>query len=143
MTLQIIELIQDSPRPVHEMFSMLADHNKLSQVVGIPVRRIQDGEGDVNGVASVRRLGFPLGIEETVTAFEPGRTIGYRISKGGFPIRNHRGRIDFASASGGGSRVTWTIEFDSALPLAGPMVKFLLSKAIGSGLKRVASASQT
>ena len=137
MTVQKIELVQDSSKPVQEMFAALGDHNQLGKVVGMSVRRIRDGEGDINGVGSVRRLGFPLGIEETVTAFEPNRSIGYRISKGGFPIRNHSGRIDFAAVNGG-SRVTWTIEFDSALPLAGQMVRFLLSKAIGAGLKRVA-----
>jgi hypothetical protein len=123
---------------VEQLFAALADHNKLGKVFGIPVRRVRDGQDDVNGVGSVRRLGVgPLGVEETVTALETNRSIDYRISKGGGPVRNHSGRLDFSGASEG-SRVTWTIQFDAALPLLGPAVKFVLGQAVRLGLKRIA-----
>jgi hypothetical protein len=137
--MQKIEIVQQSSKPVAAIYAALADHDNLKNVFGVPVRRVRDGAGDVNGVGSVRRLGFggPLGIEETVTAIEPNRSIDYRISKGGFPIRNHRGHIGFESANGG-SRVTWTIEFDSALPLAAQLMKRVLERVIRGGLQGVA-----
>jgi hypothetical protein len=137
MSRQKLEVVQDYNRPVSEVFARLADHNQLGQVLGVPVRRVRDGAEDANGVGSVRRLGFgPLAIEETVTALTPGRSIDYRISKGGYPIRNHRGRLEF-SGSERGSRVAWTIQFDTPLPLLGPAVKLVLTQAIRLGLRRL------
>jgi hypothetical protein len=134
---QKVEVVQDYSKPVAEVFAYLADHNNLGTVFGIPVRRVRDGSKDVNGVGSVRRLGFgPLAVEETVTALTRNRSIDYRISKGGFPIRNHSGRLQF-TGSERGARVAWTIEFDSALPLVGTAVKLVLGQAIRLGLKRV------
>jgi hypothetical protein len=138
MSQQKLEIVQDYDRPVGEVFARLADHNQLGKVLGVPVRRIHDGADDPNGVGSVRRIGMgPLAIEETVTALTPNRSIDYRISKGGFPIRNHSGRVDF-SGSERGSRVAWTIQFDAPVPLLGPAVKLVLGQAIRMGLRRLA-----
>jgi len=138
MSQQKIEVVGESRKPVEQMFAALADHNQLGRVLGIPVRRVRDGRDDINGVGSVRRLGLgPLGVEETVTLLEPNRRIEYRISKGGGPVRNHRGKLEF-SGSHKGSRVTWTIQFDSPLPLFGPLLKLVLSQGIRLGLKRIA-----
>lgn len=132
-----IELTHQSQLPVAELFEALADHNRLGKVFGAPVSRVRDGDTEVNGVGSVRKIGVgPVAIEETVTAFERDRSIGYRITRGGFPLRDHRGHIAFAR-SGGGSRVDWTIEFGSHLPGAGAVLAFVLERAIRMGLKRI------
>lgn len=132
-----IELSHPSRLPVARLFDALADHNRLGKVFGAPVRRIREGDTDVNGVGSVRKIGIgPLAIEETVTAFDPERSIDYRITRGGFPIRDHRGHIEVASDASG-SRVNWTIEFGSHVPGAGTVLAFLLEHAIRKGLQRV------
>jgi hypothetical protein len=132
-----IELTHSSQLPVAGLFDALADHDRLGKVFGVPVRRIRDGDTQTNGVGSVRRIGIgPLAIEETVTALERNRSIDYRITRGGFPIRDHRGHIVFAE-SGTGSRVDWTIEFGSHLPGAGAVLAFVLERAIRTGLRRV------
>ncbi|HEX4873090.1 MAG TPA: SRPBCC family protein [Nevskiaceae bacterium] len=132
-----IRLVHTSTLPLAELFDRLADHNRLQAVFGIPVRRIRDGQGDPNGVGSVRRLGVgPLAVEETVTGLEPQRSIDYRITRGGFPLREHRGHLQFEPLAVG-SRVEWSIQFESALPLAGTALKLLLTLAIGQGLKRL------
>ena len=132
-----VEVVQASARPVHELFAALADHERLSRVFGVPVRRVRDGEGDPNGVGSVRRMGMgPIRLEETVTAIEALRSIEYRITRGAGPVRNHRGRVEFAS-DGTGSRVTWTIDYDS-LPIVGGALRMMLSRALKRGLAKVA-----
>ena len=132
-----VEVVHASARPVQELFAELADHERLSHVFGVPVRRIRDGEGDPNGVGSVRRMGVGLlKLEETVTALEPSRSIEYRITRGAGPVRNHRGRLAFASV-GNGSRVTWTIDYDS-LPIVGTVVKKMLTRALSRGLGKLA-----
>lgn len=133
-----IDITSISRLSLLDLFAALADHDNLSKVFGVPVRRIHDGRTEPNGVGSVRKIGpGPLGIEETVTALEPNESIDYRITRGGFPLKNHRGRIDFAESADGGSRVEWTIEFDSAVPLAGSVLAFVLKTAISRGLKRL------
>jgi hypothetical protein len=131
-----VEVTHASSRPVHELFAELADHERLSRVFGVPVRRIRDGEREPNGVGSVRRMGsWPLRLEETVTAIDPQRSIEYRITRGAGPVRNHRGRLDFASV-GSGSRVVWTIDYDS-LPIVGSALKAMLSRALERGLRKL------
>lgn len=138
MARQRVDVSHRSARPVGELFALLADHNRLGPVLGADVRRIEDGDGDINGVGSVRRitLGGLLSIEETVTAVEPGRSIDYRITRGGYPIRHHRGHLEF-NQRGDGSQVDWHIEFDSALPLAGSLIARVLERVIGRGLGNV------
>ncbi len=134
-----IRITQDSPRPVGQLFAALADHNKLNKVFMIPVRRIRDGQPDVNGVGSVRRMGPPpLGIEETVTAASTDEFIEYRITRNGGPVRNHKGRLDFAETPQGGSQVVWTIDFEAPLAPIGRALELGLSQAIRMGLKRIA-----
>lgn len=132
-----ITLSHRSQLPLDELFATLSDHNRLGEVLGAPVKRIRDGQPDVNGVGSVRKIGVgPLGVEETVTDVKPNASIEYRITRGGFPIRNHLGQLVFA-ADGNGSRVDWTIEFDSALPVVGSVARVALGKLIGAGLRRI------
>jgi hypothetical protein len=131
-----VEVVHASARPVQDLFAELADHEQLRRVFGVPVRRIRDGESGPNGVGSVRRLGVgPLGFEETVTAIEPHRSIEYRITRGGGPVKNHRGRLEFSSV-GTGSRVIWTIDYDT-LPFVGSALRVVLARAIKRGLGKL------
>lgn len=132
-----IQLAHDSRLPLAQLFARLSDHNQLSSVLGAPVRRIRDGKAETNGVGSVRQIGPALlGLEETVTASVPNQSIEYRITRGGFPLKNHLGQLAF-SETAKGSRVEWTIEFDSALPLVGGLIRFALNQGIGRGLRRL------
>lgn len=131
-----VDVTQDYSQPADAIFRALSDHNRLSRVLGIPVKRVVDGRGDVNGEGSVRRMGvWPLTVEETVFSVVPNQAIHYRISKGGAPLSNHRGDLAF-SKTGSGSRVNWTISFD-APPVLGAVVRQVLTQGIRLGLKRV------
>ncbi|TAL17124.1 MAG: SRPBCC family protein [Aquabacterium sp.] len=130
-----IRITQSFARPVDEVFARLADHDNLRSVFKVPVHRIRDGKGDVNGVGSVRRIGMgPLAVEETVTALARNRSIDYRITKGGAPLRNHRGSLRFSSTPGG-STVHWSIDYEVPLPLIGALVRAVLNSRISSGLR--------
>ena len=133
-----VRVTRDFSMPVEDVYAVLSDHNRLGRVLGVPVKRVRDAAGDdVNGVGSVRQVGFgPLGIEETVTAATPNRSISYRISKGGAPLKNHRGELSF-SKTAEGTRLQWAIDFDSMVPVAGAVVKLILTVAINRGLGRI------
>jgi hypothetical protein len=131
-----IEVVHESPLASHALFAELVDHERLNRVFGVPVKRIRDGESDKNGVGSVRAMGFgPLRLEETVTAVVPDREIEYRITRGGGPVKNHRGKVEI-SDSGAGARVSWTIEYD-ALAGVGRALEMVLSRALKRGLRKL------
>ena len=125
-------------RPVDEVFAKLADHNQMGKLFGAPVKRIRDGQQELNGVGSVRHIGppGPLGVQETVTAFEPARRIEYRVTKGGAPMKNHRGQMRF-DATAQGSRLQWQIDFDMP-PIIGGIVSKVLKGALVKGVRTLA-----
>jgi len=137
--MQTVEIVQEFSRSPAEVFEELADHNRLSRVFGIPVVRIRDGNTETNGVGSVRRIGVaPLAIEETVVAAVAAKSIDYKITRGGWPLKNHHGRLSFKALPAGRSQLTWRIEFDGALPGSAFLVKQVLGLAISRGLKKIA-----
>jgi len=94
MTKYFVEVTQNYQKPVETIFQTLSDHNQLGRVLGIPVKRVINGNDGVNGAGSVRRMGlWPLTVEETVVAVELNRSIDYRISRGGAPLKNHIGAL--------------------------------------------------
>lgn len=125
--------------PVTTVFAELSDHEKLSSVLGAPIKRIKNGKDDINGIGSVRRITpLPLaGFEETVTGYEPNKLIEYTISKGS-PLKNHLGRMVF-SENNGKTHLHYTIQFDMklALPLSGFVLKTVLEKVISNGLHKL------
>ncbi|MGQ0696622.1 MAG: SRPBCC family protein [Panacagrimonas sp.] len=131
-----IEVRRIVPLPVEKTFALLADHNRLGTVLGLPVKRTRDGKGDVNGVGSVRTLGiWPLDFDETVTVFEPGTRIDYRITRGS-PLRKHLGSVRF-EPSGSGTQVTWNIEYEMGVPVLGTAIKHGLGFGISRGLGKL------
>jgi len=137
--MQVIQLTQESSRSVTELYAALADHDRLGPVLGVPVKRIKDGKSSPNGIGSVRRIGAgPVAIEETVVGALVDKSIDYKITKGGWPVKDHHGRLVFKALPGGRSLVQWRIELDSAVPGAAFLIKQLLSIGIGRGLKKLA-----
>ncbi|MDT0496204.1 SRPBCC family protein [Algiphilus sp. W345] len=133
--MQIIENVQ---LPPEEMFARLADHENLGKALGVPVKRIRDGEGSVNGVGSVRTMAFwPLDFDETITAFDPPRRIEYSVSRGS-PLRQHSAVI-LLSPRGAGTEVSWSVSFASAIPLAGRLLRMVMRLALTHGIRKLAA----
>ena len=143
MKQQRIEIIYDFPQPVEKIFKWIGDHNNLGEIFfPFKVTRIKDGQGDVNGVGSVRKLSaFPLiPVEETVTAFQPNQLIEYRVTSKLAPIKDHLGVMLFESYNGG-TRLRYTITFTGVVPLLGPALKIGLGQGIKRGLAKLAKKS--
>lgn len=141
MTQQFIELNLEFNAPVGEVFNLLSDHQQMGKILNTSVRRVKDGNPEINGLGSVRRIapvplpGVPF--EETVTRFEPNRLIEYTVSKGS-PIKNHLGRMLF-SESGKTTKVKYTIQFESKLPIpfSGKVISVVLKQLLKVGLGKV------
>lgn len=124
--------------PRNKVFALFADHRSFGKLLGAPVKRIKDSnQADPNGLGSVRKLGIgPIGLEETITSFEPDSLIEYTITSLS-PIRNHRGRIRFEDTPEGHTRVRYRISFDDIVPFTGKLLSAGLEKAIRRGIRQV------
>lgn len=138
MARQHLQFEQFFAAPRERVFRFFADHDCFCRVWW-PARgkRIKPGEGaDADGLGSVReiRLGG-LRFQETITAFQPGELIEYRVTQGG-PFRNHVGRMQFSDVPGG-TQLHYTIEFDARWPLTGGLLAGSLSATWHRGVPRV------
>lgn len=138
MATYTIEIDETFDVPRNRVFALFADHERFGKLLGAPVRRIRDSDqADPNGIGSIRKIGIgPIGLQETVTAFEPDSLIEYTISSMS-PIRNHLGRIRFEDSADGRTRIRYTIIFEDILPFSGKLVSSALDRGIRKGIRRV------
>jgi hypothetical protein len=138
MPVQKIDINMEFRRPVGELFALLSDHEKMGPILGANVKRTRDGKDSLNGLGSVRTLNiWPLsGFDETVTAFEKDKLVEYKITRGS-PLKNHKGVMQFYPLGSGGSKLHYTIEFESKIPFLGPVVRTVLENSIRRGLKKL------
>lgn len=121
------------------VFEALSEHENLGPVFGAKITRLSDGDTDRNGVGSSRKLNIgPLpAIVETVVVSEPNTQIEYKITKGGFPLKDHYGVQRLTPTGAGGTKLDYTIAFNTVVPgLAGPVSK-QLTAALSKGLPKL------
>jgi uncharacterized protein YndB with AHSA1/START domain len=137
-----VHIEHDFAKPPERIFDHLAEHENLAEVFGAKVTRLRDGEGERNGIGSIRKLQIgPLPpFEETVDEFVPSERIVYRITKGS-PLRGHVGVMTFAPTPGGGTRFVYDIRIASPLPGLAPLVRASLRRSISRSLAGVERAA--
>lgn len=137
-----VHIEHDFAKPPERIFAHLAEHENLAEVFGAKVTRLRDGEGERNGVGSVRQLQIgPLPpFEETVEEFVVPQRIVYRITKGS-PLRGHVGVMSFQPIPGGGTRFVYDIRIASPIPGLAPLVRASLMRSISRSLAGVESAA--
>jgi uncharacterized protein YndB with AHSA1/START domain len=137
-----VHIEHDFAKPPERIFAHLAEHENLAEVFGAKIKRLRDGEGERNGVGSVRQLRIgPLPpFEETVDEFVPAQRIVYRITKGS-PLRGHVGVMDFGPTPTGGTRFVYDIRIASPIPGVAPLVTASLTRSISKSLAGVDAAA--
>ena len=136
--MQRIDLVHDFALPVDRVYAYLSEHENLGPLFGATVTRLRDGDTSRNGVGSVRQLRvvpFPS-FEETVTAAVPDELVEYRITRGGFPVKDHSARMTF-TPQGAGTRLRYEIALGSQVPGADRVVAAVLARNIRKGLRQV------
>jgi len=136
---QHIAICQRFSAPVGRVYAHLARHENLGDVFGARITRVRDGDTSPDGVGSVRELKVSAllpSFQETVTEAVPDELIEYRITQGS-PLRDHVGVMRF-SAEGAGTRLDYTIDFDSVVPGAGGVIRAVLERNVRRGLAQLA-----
>lgn len=138
--MQTIQFIQDYDVPVNRVFYFFADHERLSEIYPGAFKRVKFGEDpkDANSRGSIRRISnLPLIFEETITEYIPTSTIAYKITYGS-PLKNHGGRMVFISIDENKSRLNFTINFESKIPMTEFFLKNIIEKIVGEGIRKLA-----
>lgn len=134
---QIVRLEQFFAAEREQVFAWFADHGNFGKLFPGRTRRIQASADaqHIDGLGSVRevRVGA-VRLEETITVFQPPEAIEYRITRG-WPVKNHVGRLRFESVPGG-TRLEFSIEFDSKMPFAGSFIAGVMCKSWRRGVRR-------
>lgn len=104
-------------QPVQDVWAHYTDHASWRNWAGLGTARvIRQGVPAPNGVGAVRQLGAAgVTVEEEVIEFEAPKKMTYRLIRGGFPLQNHLGEVQF-QPHGDGCTILWTVRCDSALP---------------------------
>ncbi|WP_417547804.1 SRPBCC family protein [Marinobacter segnicrescens] len=132
------ELTEQLPFPREQVFRLLSDHNRLGELIGLPVRRIRDSDqADPNGTGSVRWIGIgPVGIEETIITFEPDHLIEYTVTSFS-AFRNHLGRIRLSETPDMSTYLHYTVDFDEVIPYSGPTLQAAMQRVLNRGARRL------
>lgn len=124
--MQRVEVERVIEAPPEVVFARYTDHAGWSRWAGAgKVSLAREGSPDRNGVGCVRAFEAAMGLQEEVIEFDPPRHMAYRVIRGGFPLKDHRGDVRFEPHAGG-TRVVWSAEFGSRIPLSGrPLARFV------------------
>jgi uncharacterized protein YndB with AHSA1/START domain len=121
-----VEVEQIIEAPPEAVFARYTDHAGWSRWAGAgKVSLAREGSPDRNGIGCVRAFEAAMGLQEEVIEFDPPTHMAYRVVRGGFPIKDHRGDVRFEPHTRG-TRVVWSCEFGSRVPFsAGAMERFV------------------
>jgi uncharacterized protein YndB with AHSA1/START domain len=112
--------------PPEAVFARYTDHVGWSRWAGAgKVSLAREGTPDRNGVGAVRAFERAMGLQEEVIEFEPPRHMAYRVVRGGFPIKDHRGDVRFEPHPRG-TRIVWSVELGSRIPFTAGVVARLV-----------------
>jgi uncharacterized protein YndB with AHSA1/START domain len=111
-----IEIERVIGAPPEEVFARYTDHAAWTEWAGTGrVSLAREGTTDRNGVGCVRAFESALGLQEEVIEFDPPRHMAYRVVRGGFPLKDHRGEVRFEPHPRG-TRIVWSVRMASRVP---------------------------
>lgn len=136
--MQRVEVERIIEAPPEAVFAHYTDHAGWSRWAGAGrVSLAREGSPERNGVGCVRAFESAMGLQEEVVAFDPPTHMAYRVIRGGFPVKDHRGEVRFEPHARG-TRVVWTVEFASRIPFTAAAIARFLRLVFGVLLDRFA-----
>jgi uncharacterized protein YndB with AHSA1/START domain len=134
-----IQVTQDYEAPIERVWACYTDHRGWSRWARLGrVTLAREGSPTPDGTGCIRVIGpGPFAVQEEVLEFEPPRRMVYSLVKGMVPIRDHRGEVTFTALAPARTRVTWRCQFESMLPLAGPLIRTGVSRMFAAVLLRM------
>jgi len=133
---QHVEIKRRIAAPRQAVWDRYTDHVSWSEWAGLgKVRLDREGVPRPNGVGCVRVItANGVSVHEEVLTFESPRRMTYRVVKGGLPMKDHLGEVEFADDDGG-TLVTWRCRFNSKIPGFGFIFRLIVIKVFRDALE--------
>ncbi|MCB9034088.1 MAG: SRPBCC family protein [Chitinophagales bacterium] len=136
-----IHILQDFDAPIHNVFAFISNHNRWNEIFPAAyLRRVINSPDpkNINGVGSTRIVAtFPFPFFETITQYQEDKYLEYKISSPSI-LKNHIGKMNFIALSDRKCRLDYTIEFDGVIPFSSFIIRNILEKEVGNGIRDLA-----
>ncbi|MBH0777951.1 SRPBCC family protein [Nocardia bovistercoris] len=145
-TVTVERTIAAPPSAVFDWISNAHNYTRIGMV--LHERLAVRGDTAPYGRGAVRVLIWAVGcFWERITAYDPPHSFEYHVYRSIPPSRHEGGRVDFAAAEDGGTRVRWTTTAELRLPLAGayltrrvmrPLLRYAFDRVLDEAARAVA-----
>jgi hypothetical protein len=140
MTVNQLRIVRSLDAPVERVWAVVGNPG-ISPGPGVDVAVEHQGAPDGSGLTRVVKVGRVTAHEEIV-GVGPGRVVRYRGTKG-VPARNYEGRVSVEEAPGGGTTVSWDVQFRPIVPGTGWLISSLTKHTLNRVLDAVADSSRS
>lgn len=122
--------------PRERVFEVYTDHLSWNEWARIGrVRLEREGTPRPNGVGCVRVISANgISVYEEVVEFQRPTRMRYRVVRGGLPVRDHLGTVEFLDDNGG-TQVVWSCRFESKIPGLGILWRAIIAKVFRDTLR--------
>lgn len=136
---QHVEVQQLIAAPIDRVWARYTDHVSWTEWTGMgTVRLVRPGVPPPNGVGALREISSAgVKVVEEVLSFDAPHRMTYRIVRGGLPITDHLGDVQFAEREGG-TLVTWHCQFTSRVPGLGGVFRWFIARLFRGALRGLA-----
>ena len=126
--------------PVERVWAVVGNPG-ASPGPGVEVSVEQPGAPDGSGLIRAVKVGRVRAHEE-ILQVGPRHLVRYRTTKGA-PVKDYLGSVALDDSPGGGTRVTWDVEFRPIVPGTGWLLSLLTKRTLNRVLDAVSASSRT
>jgi uncharacterized protein YndB with AHSA1/START domain len=133
--MQHVEVSRRFAAPPRAVWDVYTDHAGWKHWAGFAESWLEvEGRPERNGSGAVRGFGGNgMHVFEEVLDFEPPRRMTYRVVRGGPPLKDHFGEVEF-EPDGDGTLVVWRCRFDSKIPGLGWLLRIGITRVFRKAL---------
>ena len=133
-----LTIVRSLDAPVDRVWQIVGNPG-ASPGPGVDVEVEHPGAEDGTGLARAVKVG-PVTAHEEIVGVEPGRVVRYRMTSGA-PVRDYVGRVSVEESPGGGTAVSWDVQFRPIVPGTGWLISLLTKRTLNRVLDAVAASS--
>jgi hypothetical protein len=134
-----LTIVRSLDAPVDRVWDIVGNPG-ASPGPGVDVEVEQPGAPDGTGLTRAVKIGLAT-VHEEITRVGPGYAVRYRMTKGA-PVRDYVGSVALEESAGGGTQVSWDIQFRPVVPGTGWLIALVSKRTLNRVLDAVAASAR-